>query len=261
MSRKVNKRKRPDKDIHLLKDRRIDEAALDVDTMRRLSKFYNKGVISKLGFIVARGKESDVYIASAGTSEIVTGNENIILKFFRIGSSSFLNMQDYIIGDPRFKRRYSGKFAIIRVWCKKEFGNLQIAYDNGINVPKPYMFDYNILAMELIGSGDQIAKKLKDVLLDYESANKILNQIIVDIKKLYNAKLVHADLSEYNILLKDKTPYIIDMGQAVSTRHPNARAFLKRDVINVLNYFHKEYNINFDAESIYEDIIHQRDKK
>ena len=260
MSRKVNKRKRPDRDIHLLKEARIDEAALDVDTMRRLSKFYNKGIISKLGFIVARGKESDVYLADAGNADIISGKEHVIIKFFRIGSSSFLNMQDYILGDPRFKRKYNGKFAIIRVWCKKEFGNLQIAYDNGIHVPKPYMSDYNILAMELIGSGNQIAKKLKDEILGDDEAREILNKIIIDIKKLYHAKLVHADLSEYNILLDGKTPYIIDMGQAVSTRHPNARAFLRRDIINVLNYFYKTYNIQMDVDTIYNNIVEGNNK-
>jgi RIO kinase 1 len=67
-------------------------------------------------------------------------------------------------------------------------------------------------------------------------------------KKLYSeAELVHADLSEYNILYSDR-PYVIDMGQAVTLDHPKARAFLVRDIANVNRYFGHLCSVREDRE-------------
>jgi RIO kinase 1 len=58
------------------------------------------------------------------------------------------------------------------------------------------------------------------------------------IKQLYDkAKLVHGDLSEYNIMIPDGYPVLIDFGQAVTKEHPEARAFLERDIENINHYF------------------------
>jgi len=59
-------------------------------------------------------------------------------------------------------------------------------------------------------------------------------------RRLYQeARLVHGDLSEYNILLYDGEPIIIDMGQAVMLEHPMSREFLSRDIKNIVRYFKK----------------------
>ena len=52
--------------------------------------------------------------------------------------------------------------------------------------------------------------------------------------------LVHADLSEYNILWKDNIPWIIDVGQGVTSRHPSANEFLVRDVTRITNWINKQ---------------------
>ena len=56
---------------------------------------------------------------------------------------------------------------------------------------------------------------------------------------IYRAELVHADLSEYNILNYNEEPVIIDCGQAVLLSHPMAKEFFERDVRNMCNYFRK----------------------
>jgi RIO kinase 1 len=76
-------------------------------------------------------------------------------------------------------------------------------------------------------------------------------------KKLYAAELVHGDISEYNILIKEGVPYIIDFGQAVVINHPNAGKFLERDVYNITSYFSKKYGIKKDAEKALARIMGQ----
>jgi serine/threonine-protein kinase RIO1 len=65
-----------------------------------------------------------------------------------------------------------------------------------------------------------------------------LDSILEDVRKMYRAGLVHADLSEYNVMLGD-VPYLIDFGQGVIMRHPRAERFLERDVAIILKYFEK----------------------
>ncbi|MFI5412941.1 MAG: RIO1 family regulatory kinase/ATPase, partial [Candidatus Micrarchaeales archaeon] len=165
-----------------------------------------------------------------------------IMKFFRIETSSFYKMENYMTGDPRFaKINTTRKYEIVKAWCKKEFGNLEIAARAKVNAPIPFMFNGSILAMSLIGEDSTPAPRLKDVELEYPE--KTLNEILDCMKRLYKNNLVHADISEYNILMHDNTPYLIDFGQAVVLLHPSAMDFLSRDVANILDYFEKTYGI------------------
>ncbi|EQD29392.1 RIO-like kinase [mine drainage metagenome] len=260
MARRRSRRKMPDRSDYMLKEQKKVEATLDPRTMQQLSKFFNKGVISKLEHIIAVGKESDVYMATAGDAEVVRG-EYVIVKFFRIETSTFFNMADYITGDPRFtKMEGRSKAAVIDTWCRKEFGNLEIAERAGVLAPKPYMFNKSILAMEFIGHEGAPAPQLRNYRMDIEEAEKIRATMMGYVKKMYLAGLVHGDLSEYNTLIKDGKPYLIDFGQAVVTRHPHAPVFLKRDIDNVAQYFRHTYGIETDAIKEYKDIVETADR-
>ncbi len=221
---------------------KVDSGIFDEKTMISLGKFFNKGVISKLNFVTARGKEADLYIAEPGESEIVKGEKYIILKFFRVETSSFFKMEDYMIGDPRFSRiKATSKFELVKLWCKKEFGNLEVARRAGVHAPKPLFFSGSILAMSFIGEDSIPAPQLKNIELEYPE--ETFKTILEDIRRLYRARLVHADMSEYNVLISNNVPYIIDFGQAVDIDHPKAMDFLSRDVSNMLDYFSKVYGI------------------
>ena len=159
-------------------------------------------------------------------------------------------MQEYLIGDPRFKNIKHSKKDIVLAWARKELRNLSRAYDAGVRVPKPIVVERNILVMEFIGKDEIPAPLLKDVAHEIEDPTELLDQIVDYMKALYNkSKLVHADLSEYNILY-DGTPVFIDMGQSVTRDHPNAETFLLRDVKNVVRFFRK-----LDVECSNEEII------
>jgi serine/threonine-protein kinase RIO1 len=75
---------------------------------------------------------------------------------------------------------------------------------------------------------------------------KDLDSILDDLRKMHRAGLVHADLSEYNIMMGD-VPYLIDFGQGVVLRHPRAERFLERDVAIILKYFAK-YGVKRDLQ-------------
>ncbi len=255
MARMRSKRHRQEREEYMLKEqKKVDQGIFDTQTMVYLSKFFNKGIVSKLEFIIARGKEADLYLADSGKSDVVNGEDVVVLKFFRIEASAFLKMSKYIIGDPRFSRQIgkSRKF-IINTWCKKEFGNLRIASIAGVHVPRPYMFNGNIIAMEFIGDEGKPAPAMKDVIL--EDPETIEDLIIEGIRKMYIRKLVHGDVSEFNILIRKGIPYFIDFGQAVVTRHPNANEFLVRDVKNTINYFWKNYKVKKDFDEVYKYIV------
>jgi RIO kinase 1 len=93
-----------------------------------------------------------------------------------------------------------------------------------------------MLVMQYIGTRRGPAPALRQVALD--DPEKVYETIIEYMRLAYQeAELVHADLSEYNILYYRKQPVIIDVGQAVLTEHINAKDFLNRDIENINRYF------------------------
>jgi len=80
-------------------------------------------------------------------------------------------------------------------------------------------------------------------------------KIIDNMKTLYcKAKIVHADLSEYNIMVWRRDPVFFDFGQAVLRSHPNADFFLERDVRNIVSFFRKR-GVDVEAKSVLARIL------
>ena len=250
MSRKLSTRKRPDRDDYMLKEQlKIEEGIFDGRTIMMIGKLFTRNIISRLNYIIARGKEADVYMAEPGAR---MENVPIIVKIFRLETSSFARRVDYINGDPRFKGIKNNLRAIVYTWCKKEYGNLKLAEEAGIHAPRPYSFIGNVLAMEFIGDGTLPSPILKSVRV--EEPRVVFREIIKDMRKLYQSELVHGDISEYNILIKGGVPYMIDFGQAVALGHPKAAEMLRRDITNLLTYFNKKYGIEDDEDGLFEYI-------
>ncbi|NTV76407.1 MAG: serine protein kinase RIO [Methanothrix sp.] len=234
-------------------DKNVQDAVFDRRTLMDLYSLASKGVIDSLGGSVCTGKEANIFRAMAGEKELA-------LKIYRISTSNFNSMQDYLQGDPRFSSVRGTKRAIVSAWTRKEFRNLSRAEEVGIPVPHPIAMKENILVMDLIAVEGQVAPTLKDVNLEQEEARAIYEQIVHYISLLYNrAQLVHADLSEFNILYRQEGPVIIDMGQSVTLDHPQARRFLERDIANVSHYFRKKYSLG-SPEEIWKKLIKDRDE-
>jgi len=200
--------------------------------------------------VISSGKEANVYYA------LSLQGEELAIKIYRTVAVEFKRMEAYIIGDPRFKKRRKSTHALIYDWARKEFANLTKMEEVGIRVPHPIVLKRNVLVMEFIGEDSLAAPLLKDSPPEtYKKAKKLFKILIGFVKTLYNkANLVHADLSEWNIMVF-KGPVIIDVSQAVLKVHPNAERFLLRDLKNLLRYFsHLGLEDLPSLEELYEEI-------
>lgn len=224
-------KKKPDRDIHQLKERiKIESEVFDTYTLIILSKLIKKGIIETVDYPISTGKEANVFRATKG-------DKFVVVKIYKHETSPFARKEMYLEGDPRFEKIKPTEKEIVKAFARKEFKNLELCNRAGIHCPQPLFLIEHVLVMEFLGEDG----------LPYPTINlsgpihgeKDLDSILNDMKKMYEAGLVHADLSEYNILEGRKNPYLIDFGQGVLLRHPNAEKFLERDIINVLRYFEK----------------------
>jgi len=216
-------------------DRKVWGSCIDDSTLRALYYFAKRGMIQSYGGVVNAGKEANVFHA------ISPDGAEIAVKIYRITSSDFKAMDDYIVGDPRFTNIKRDKRSIVFAWTKKEFKNLTKATEVGVSVPKPIAYEKNVLLMEFIGVDGIAAQKIKDVERELNKTEIMatFEEIVGYIRTLYrDAKLVHSDLSEYNILYFGGL-VLIDMAQAVPLEHPKAEQFLQRDVDNIVNFYSK----------------------
>ncbi len=218
----------------------------DDATLMALYGLAKKGYIDAMGGSVSTGKEANIFHA------ISKDYGEVAVKIFMMSTANFNAMKEYILGDPRFTGIKHAKRDIILAWAKKEFKNLKRAKDAGVRVPEPYVVKRNILLMEFIGKDGVPMPQLKDVKMTQDDAERIFNRIVEFMNLLYGrAELIHADLSEYNILvdMNDMSPVIIDMGQSVTIDHFNAETFLLRDVNNVARFF-KKLNVRINEEKM-----------
>ncbi|KAM0859177.1 hypothetical protein ACQ4PT_047377 [Festuca glaucescens] len=123
---------------------------------------------------------------------------------------------------------------MVKIWAEKETRNLIRVGEKGIRCPKPVHLKLHVLAMEFIRKGGVHAPRLKDAALPDDKLRVAYFEIVTTMRTLYQkCKLVHGDLSEYNILYYEGHLYIIDVSQYVDLDHPLALDFLKEDCLHV----------------------------
>jgi RIO kinase 1 len=213
-------------------DRKTYDEVFDRNTLLAIYKLLTANVIETLDYPISTGKEGNVFCA--------TGDGGVLfaVKIYRVSTSTYKNLTKYITGDPRFRNIPRDRRGIIYTWARKEFKNLSRMYAANIKSPEPKRLMDNVLVMEYIGSNEQPAPMLKDVSL--ADPKKSFKSILDMMQKLYtDAKLVHGDLSEYNVLVEEGECFLIDVGQSVVLDHPLAKELLQRDVSNIARYFGK----------------------
>ena len=212
-------------------DRRVIESVFDTRTLLTLYHLFNRKILDVVNGCISTGKEANVYWA------VQPDGTDVAVKIYRIASLNFKRIIEYLQGDPRFGRVPRSKSALISAWASKEFKNLQRAFNVGVRVPKPIAVQRNILVMEFIGEDGLPAPTMQQ--MEPDDPEKTRDTLLRYIAALYHrAGMVHADLSEYNVMLWDG-PVIIDISQAVLLEHPMSWEYFRRDVRNILAYFRR----------------------
>ena len=195
------------------------------------------GVIESFGQSLGVGKEADVYDA------LSPDGKRIAVKFHRLGRISFRQTRR----KRGYTREHSSWLFQSHVSAEKEFQAMQLVYKNGVSVPEPISQNRHVIAMGMIEGAE--LSKYKEI----QNPEKILKEILRNVRKAYlKAHVIHADLSDYNIILKpDGHILIIDWPQFVMTDHANAEELLERDLKNVLNFFNRKFNVEVAIEEAY----------
>lgn len=250
--------KRQQARLHEDKEKSTAEHAVDKRTRLILHKCVNSGTLEEINGVISIGKEAVVLHAKGGTQTPLNQNsiskpvpENIAIKVFKTMTSEFKNREQYIADDYRFESRFrkvnSKKFA--NLWAEKEMRNLERLHRVGIACPEVVLLRKHILMMRFIGtttetggSDASAAPKLSEYLIRPEiklpTLVRAYQQTVEIMKKMYReAKLVHADLSAYNLLWHENKVWVIDTAQAVEPQHPKALKFLYRDCLNICKFF------------------------
>jgi RIO kinase 1 len=247
LTRRKMKRRRDDDEF------KVVEGVIDPPTLKAMYKLLSRGTVAAIHGVISTGKEASVY-----RGETPDGI-SVAVKVYRMATAETDFMQEYIVGDPRFKRVGKGSRALIPQWAMKEYKNLFRYFDAGIKVPQPLDLERNVLVMQFIG--DQKTKVNAPLIknVSISAPVKVFNQIIEMVELGYTkAGLVHADLSEYNILW-DGEPVIIDVSQAVLKGHERAASYLYRDIQNISFYFKKLGVTAPDPKEIVAHVLAQGD--
>jgi RIO kinase 2 len=186
-------------------------------------------VLEAFGKPLGVGKEADVYDA------LNPKKERIAVKFHRLGRISFRQT----IRKRGYTTEHAGWLFQSRLAAEKEFQALKLVFQHGVAAPEPISQNRHVLVMGMI-EGAELAE-YKEI----PKPKEVLKEILRNVRKAYwKACVIHADLSEYNVILKpDMHILIIDWPQYVTKEHPNAQQLLTRDLKNVLRFFRRKHMI------------------
>jgi RIO kinase 1 len=210
----------------------VFDNVFDMPTVMTINELRRDGIIQYIETSLAAGKESKVYLAVAPDSSLR------IVKIYLIVSAEFKKRMQYIAGDPRFSDIKRGSRSLIMTWARKEFKNMHTAHAAGVRVPLPIAVKKNVLVMEFVA--DSEGNPMPALINTEEITLNDYQQVIEQMTMLYQkAKLVHADLSEYNIFKTNLGIMLFDFGSAIDIQQPNSKQFLFRDVSNINRFFEK----------------------
>nr|XP_057923335.1 serine/threonine-protein kinase RIO1 isoform X2 [Doryrhamphus excisus] len=231
--------KQKDADTYRVKDksdRATVEQVLDPRTRMILFKMLSRGIISEINGCISTGKEANVYHASTASGD------NRAIKIYKTSILHFKDRDKYVSGEFRFRHGYckGNPRKMVRTWAEKEMRNLIRLQTAGILSPEPLLLRSHVLLMSFIGKDNTPAPLLKNAVLSESKARELYLQVVHHMRKMFqDARLVHADLSEFNMLYHHGDAYIIDVSQSVEHDHPQALDFLRKDCSNVNEFFVK----------------------
>ena len=199
----------------------------DALALRTLTK---KGTIQALGCMIGVGKESVVYEG--------IGLGCVALKLHHVGQRSFQSVR--LNREYKPGQTHSPWIFTSRQSAEREYLALKTLHP-GVKVPLPIDQNRHIVVMEYIPGVNLNNARL-------EEPKEFLDEIIGEVGKAYNLGIIHADFSEFNIMVNERGCTLIDWPQWMETDHPNADTILRRDLDNILTYFTRKYQLSYDIE-------------
>ena len=184
-----------------------------------------RGRIESIGDKIAVGKESEIYEA------LGPDGHQLVAKLHRLGMTSFhraARLRGYL-GD----RRHVSWIYAARLAAESEYRAL-VRLDGHIPVPKPIDQNRNAVLMERFDGAELAEYKVS-------RPHELLEAIVTCVHRSREIGIIHADLSEYNVLVNEEGFVIIDWPQWIDASHPQAEVLLQRDLSNILNFFKKKY--------------------
>jgi RIO kinase 1 len=208
---------------------------------KRIEPLVEAGLVDSVSRQLMSGKEAMIYVVRCGD------DVRCAKVYKEADKRAFRQSVDYTEGrrvkNSRRARamekgsRY-GRKAKEEAWQSAEVDALVRLAAAGVRVPQPYNFIDGVLLMELVTDAEgNAAPRLNDLTLTPEQARDIHSALIREVVRMLCAGVVHADLSEYNVLLGHEGPVIIDLPQAVDAAgNAHAGGMLERDVANITAY-------------------------
>ena len=224
-------------------------AAAQNDPMKapaRLQSLIDEGLIDSVVRQLMSGKEAMVYVVRCTVGGV---SETRCAKIYKEATQrSFRQAVDYTenrkVKNTRLQRAMAkgskfGRQATEAAWQSAEVDALYRLAAAGVRVPEPYNFCDGVLLMELVtDAGGDAAPRLNDVVFTPEDAHRHHATLLREVVRMLCAGVVHGDLSEFNVLLAEDGPVIIDLPQAVDAAgNIHAKRMLLRDVDNLRNFF------------------------
>ncbi len=221
---------------------RVNQVKGGMKIPKRIQPLIDDGIVDAVVSRLMSGKEADVFVVRCGS-------ETRCAKVYKESMKrSFKQAVNYREGRKvRNSRRGRamekgskyGRKQIEETWQNAEVDALYKLASAGVRVPRPYGCIDGVLLMELICDADgDIAPRLSDVTMSAEQAIEDHAVLMLYVVRMLCVGLIHGDLSEFNVLVDEHGPVIIDLPQAVNAAANNhAQSMLARDVNNLTNYY------------------------